>query len=380
METINNNSNVYILGAGFSRPRGMPLVADFMLALRDAHEWLVAQHRTKEAEAIERVLGFRKDSMSAAYRVRIDLENIEELFSLASATNDELSDQIKLAIAATLDFRASTINQPTSSFEYRITGEEVPILERWREKVGNSGNPDSARFDVPTYEFFCASLLGTLGEAKVRKNCFITLNYDLVVENALWSLGCGFDYCFGQRAVVYDPSFRKGENPESLPLLKLHGSLNWAFPGGQGGKLRIFHTYNEVRNADLVPELVPPTWRKSFTSQISVAWERARVEISKATRIVIVGFSMPPTDLHFKYLLAAGLRDNISLREIVFVDIESDAVTNRAQDLFGDLLKRPQVRVIGGGIQGFSNCGTMAECVWSVGRPISRSISSIQHR
>ena len=33
---------------------------------------------------------------------------------------------------------------------------------------------------------------------------------------------------------------------------------------------------------------------------------------------------MPPTDLHFKYLLAAGLRNNISLREIAFVNPDFD--------------------------------------------------------
>jgi hypothetical protein len=39
MDQLNNDYNVYILGAGFSAPRGLPVVADFMLALRDAHAW-----------------------------------------------------------------------------------------------------------------------------------------------------------------------------------------------------------------------------------------------------------------------------------------------------------------------------------------------------
>lgn len=34
----------------------------------------------------------------------------------------------------------------------------------------------------------------------------------------------------------------------------------------------------------------------------------------------MIGFSIPPTDTHFKYLLSAGLRDNISLRQVLFIN------------------------------------------------------------
>ena len=42
---------------------------------------------------------------------------------------------------------------------------------------------------------------------------------------------------------------------------------------------------------------------------------------------------MPRTDLHFKYLLAAGMQDNFSLREIVFVDPAEEVVRTRAREL-----------------------------------------------
>ena len=35
----------------------------------------------------------------------------------------------------------------------------------------------------------------------------------------------------------------------------------------------------------------------------------------------MIGYSIPPTDQHFKYLLAAGLQGNISLRDVVFVNV-----------------------------------------------------------
>lgn len=47
---------------------------------------------------------------------------------------------------------------------------------------------------------------------------------------------------------------------------------------------------------------------------------------------------MPRTDQHFRYLLAAGLRENISLQRIVFVDPSSapkdSEVMRRAKEIF----------------------------------------------
>ena len=83
---LQNDHNVYILGAGFSHDAGLPLISDFLLRMRDSHEWLQKQNRTTEARSVEAVLNFRLDAASAAYWVNLDLENIEELFSLASAS------------------------------------------------------------------------------------------------------------------------------------------------------------------------------------------------------------------------------------------------------------------------------------------------------
>jgi hypothetical protein len=49
-------------------------------------------------------------------------------------------------------------------------------------------------------------------------------------------------------------------------------------------------------------------------------WDAAVRALRTATRIVILGYSIPPIDAHFKYLLAAGLQENISLRKIFFVN------------------------------------------------------------
>src|SRR5262245_37484777 len=90
---LENDHNVYILGAGFSKDAGLPLVSDFLRRMRDSHPWLL-QSRA-EAKAVESVLGFRLRAASAAYWVTLDLENIEELFSLASISDEALSKDIR---------------------------------------------------------------------------------------------------------------------------------------------------------------------------------------------------------------------------------------------------------------------------------------------
>jgi hypothetical protein len=134
-----------------------------------------------------------------------------------------------------------------------------------------------------------------------------------------------------------------------LQVLKLHGSVNWVnFPEylssseekarpalGQEedwelepGPLgpRVFGDYSELRNKGFSPLLLPPTWRKDLgTDQyarynFSSVWDGAVAALRTATNVIILGYSVPPTDLHFRYLLAAGLQDNISLRRILFVN------------------------------------------------------------
>jgi len=58
---------------------------------------------------------------------------------------------------------------------------------------------------------------------------------------------------------------------------------------------------------------------------------------------VIIGFSIPPTDIHFKYLLAAGLQENISLRKIYCVNTDPEVEVNLFKILREDLKEQKMV-------------------------------------
>ena len=310
---IENDHNVYILGAGFSHEAGMPLVRDFLNRMRDCLPTLLTTKRQRESDAIEKVLNFRLNAASAAYWVSMDLEDIEELFSLASALAGGLSSHMRLAMAATLDFCGLNAKRKQISVQTRdpITTARPP----WQIPASDR----ESRID--DYVFHLAALLGLFPSGEIRgKNSFITFNYDTVAENALSSLGVPFDYGFKKFGANYDATAKCVSDDNAVKFLKLHGSVNWAWPQKRGHKLTVYGGYGDVLAQEKIPELTPPTWKKVFALPIAHLWEQAIEALRSATRVIIVGFSMPPTDMHFKYLLASGLQQNVSIREIIFAN------------------------------------------------------------
>ena len=176
MSTLENDHNVYILGAGFSADRGLPTMKDFMVTMRDAHHWLVENGRKSEADAIQKVLAYRLKATSAGYRVSIELENIEDLFSLAAASRDNLSNDIRVAIAATLDYCLNTQRSKKLQSTTLINNDKFH-----RYSIFTQGY-SSPQISVPSYEYYIGSLIGWFGsEAVIGKNTFISFNYDTLV-------------------------------------------------------------------------------------------------------------------------------------------------------------------------------------------------------
>jgi hypothetical protein len=333
-----NDHNVYILGAGFSRDANLPLINDFLVSMRDSHQWLLEQKRTQEAAAVEEVLKFRLNAASAAYWVNLDLENIEELFSLAAASQGDMDRLIRTAIAATIDFARVTkpANRCTLLFKqtnvFAVRKERFP---QWLnpQPLEDSILHDQGKYSLDTYAFYVARLLGMFRDGKPKgENTFITFNYDTLLEQALAELKLSLHYGFPS-----NPSGGSPQHPESghtvLPVLKLHGSVNWARQNTHEAS-KVVKTYQHVLDEGPEPDLIAPTWNKRFGGNLRSVWETAVEQLSTATRIIIIGFSMPPTDTHFKYLLAAGLHRNVSLRQIVFVNPDSNnSLERRAESL-----------------------------------------------
>jgi hypothetical protein len=324
MPQIHRDHNLYILGAGFSYDGGLPLITGFLERMGDSIAWLHDNQRTSEAEAIEQVFDFRLKAAGTAYRSNIDVENIEELFSLASASEGEShTDYVTKAIAATLDFAQRT-SPPSEAYLNAKVVRDLP--QRWRmlnqEEGANSGGYTHA---CPLYHLYSGVLSGYFcDQSPNMRNTIITFNYDTLVEDALSDLGVPFHYGLSSTSANLETEAKcvlsDQASANTIPILKLHGSINWSVPNSHNERVDVHGSYGDLRARNGRVLLLPPTWRKAFGGHLMGIWETALRSISEATRIIIIGFSMPPTDTHFKYLIASGLRDNISLRKLIFVN------------------------------------------------------------
>lgn len=198
---LNNDHNVYILGAGFSREAGLPLISDFLVEMRDSHEWLQNEGRDREAKAVERVLDFRLNAASAAYWVNMELENIEELFSLASAGTGKMDDEVRLAIAATLEFTRAKGAKETQLYVYGESKVFLGPSENGRPtrcppwaKFDDSPTTTKGRrkeelgpFKLGRYDYYAARLLGMFGNGSPKG-----LNSLSALTTILcWKIRCG---------------------------------------------------------------------------------------------------------------------------------------------------------------------------------------------
>jgi hypothetical protein len=367
-QTLDNDHNVYVLGAGFSVDAGLPVIVNFMDRMRDAAAALEGDAgRDREVRAINRVLQFRLRASAAAYRIPLNADNVEELFSLAAASGDDtLAQDMIIAIAATLDYaraaRESGHDRPFAVGRLRVGPWTAP--RNWRiESPPGAGKDRSDTpidwYSCPRYELYLGLMTGYfMPDQGHQRNTLITFNYDTVMEDALIDLGQAFSYRASEKTNIAwrttrNNGFHAASARNSLRILKLHGSLNW-IDGVQEDAPSLVSSYERsyqmeldrlntivvlddfatVRKRDGVPLLLAPTWQKDFRGYLAPIWQDAVDSLKTATRIIVIGYSAPATDQHFKYLLAAGLQDNISLRKVLFVDPALGGADAEKSDLF----------------------------------------------
>ena len=129
------------------------------------------------------------------------------------------------------------------------------------------------------------------------------------------------------------------DDRQTCSLLKLHGSANWATCTGCGtafivpGKITEHPAdFRSLRCGACGDDpvhilLIPPSWDKSeYRELLKRVWAKAIEELSAATRICIIGYSLPEVDAFFKYLLTLALSENHRLYKLIVVDYGPDAM------------------------------------------------------
>ncbi|MFQ6028768.1 MAG: hypothetical protein ACE5Q6_14895 [Dehalococcoidia bacterium] len=325
--------NVFIFGAGASRQSGAPLMADFL----DSADRLLRARTPGVIQA--------EDSFRDVYNARgelgriyeksyLDITNIEGLFGVVEmaqllkrfASRDaegitKLRQSLATLIVKTLE----------CSIQFPVSGGSVRPPKPFDDFVGLIKN---IQIDKKGSDYSWCS--------------FITFNYDVNLDFALYWQLLPFEYFIQDTPAT-----------NSFPLLKLHGSINWGVCS-QCNQIIPYHVkdashhlWPETRNVffDLgsklssrqhcnepllsTPVIIPPTWDKSaYQSQIAHVWQQASKELQRAENIFIIGYSLPETDMFFRYMFALGLEGPTIVQRIWVVNPDQ-SIEERFREFIG---------------------------------------------
>jgi len=365
--------NVIILGAGSSVEAGVPLLGNFVDQMLEygfkgkAHNKdLSSEDKTIFAEAMK----VRNELDGYHGRAAFDDRNIEDILSILAfnlmaggETEREKLEWMTKAIARTIELstKVKFDNNQIDKIQ-KVEGVEV-YKNFWQKLFKRFSNQN----DFPT---------------------IITFNYDLVLERSLFHLlinthynahnenlfpfdGISLKYYYDVLApffykvnqTIYSQAGDIGienlggtnislcnqidlERPANIELLKLHGSINFPNRISHESTKPIIPT-DSVENA----YILPPLPNKGLLGEQIEIWKVALERLREAKNIVIVGYSLPRTDIYMQYFFKAGLGPNVNLNKItVFnpvlfrnkldtMDPECKAMEERYSSCFSPQLK-----------------------------------------
>ena len=153
------------------------------------------------------------------------------------------------------------------------------------------------------------------------KYAFLSLNYDILLDNALADLRstADLDLDYGIEFRNFDRDWFRPRKKRSISLLKLHGSLNWIWcptcngvKVGRGKKivLGIWTEFAECENDGTLQEplIILPAWHKSYDNpHVSNIWLKAEMALRKTERVVFIGCSLRESDVKVRYLIKRSL-------------------------------------------------------------------------
>ena len=329
-----------ILGAGASRDAGAPIVRDFLDRAADLRR--NGDTTLISPDDFKLVFDLISELEVLHSRSDVDLRNVESVFNL-------------LAMA-----------QLAGRLLHR-TPDEIDLAARAMERVLAQTIEASIKFHCFDGDIRPSQAYDKLarGIDKIRKTTtgtvpwsFITFNYDVALEQALTYYDIPVDYG------LPDVKTEQG----AIPVLKLHGSLNWSTcpgcarirvlgvpeylqrhilrtTGHREVRLPISRSLHEVSCCVGAlrdePVIIPPSWKKArYYDSLSAVWTRAARELAEADNIAIVGFSMPPADTFFRDLFALGVASDTWIRQFVVVNPDQGLKEHFAKLLGPTLLSR----------------------------------------
>lgn len=310
---------VFVLGAGASAEAGCPVMKNFLdrsreLALLGGFDQFEDDYR--------RVNRFQTVLQRAHAKSTIDIENIESVFTAV---------EMGIAVGGLPDLPEKDLLATRRSLLRLIVGTlqstQLISIQRHPESRG------AFHCGPNGYKQF-ANLVNDIKRSKVGHSVgIITFNYDVGLEIAL-----------GSNRIPIAYSLTEPPASDAVPVCKLHGSVNWyrsqdsearvstwsaieAFDAQLGREDVSTPTHFDVQRVldakGVEPLIVPPSESKAEgRSVLKCVWTQAFKMLSAAEVVVVIGYSLPDTDLFFRQFFALASISDTIIREFWLIDPE----------------------------------------------------------
>ncbi|HBS86416.1 MAG: hypothetical protein A2W91_19575 [Bacteroidetes bacterium GWF2_38_335] len=313
------DKTIYILGAGFSKPANAPIqseIIDEILKLRGGH--------------------FEgKDNIIKGYLDEFEKFLSEDLYidskDFKGVALEDVFTPIDRCIIDGISFR-SLDNKKLVELREKIYS---LIIFAIKEKLSSSTTSKSYVDDFAKY------LVDQIRQRMIDKNhdpvAVISTNWDILLDNSIKHAidndnhNGVVDYCCYISSLYDDETIKPGlwalgKGKYNVKLLKLHGSMNWLHcPKCQRlfvafyNKIAEYGIYKNQKckhcainfkesktvSSALRSNLIMPTFLKDLNNfQIKLIWQNASVELSEASKVVFIGYSLPQADYELRQLLS----------------------------------------------------------------------------
>ena len=313
---------VVFLGAGFSKPFGLPVMDDF-LEVADNSQFLsdADKHFLRKLHLKAR----GSDSMLHGRDA-----NLEHVLSMAMMAG---------------------------KFSMRGNDEEAASYERLCRILRTIyGPPETAASNVDALRgAFDALLVRATDEryANIQRT-IITTNHDLMAEYLLFThdipASIPSRWKSGFERSPEDRRLHGVSGIRGIPICKLHGSLNWFRSKDDPALLLVDDRVAPYTTMGVdsrfgwpvscgtkrVPEdpplILPPMFfKESIPPCLTPLWTKAREALREADVIAFVGYSFPATDAYMMYFIATSLSENRHF-VILLLDPEAERIAKRLED------------------------------------------------
>lgn len=323
------NKTVYVLGAGFSAAAKAPMQDRIIAKIFETFD--------EQDEKLQKFTRFLKDVLF------IDSSQFDKI------ALEDIFTPLDRCLLENVSFRKLSIQ------EVKEERENIIFL------IGKTLQNILASPDKECIDTFARHLVN---ESKIRKKggykkydpvSVITTNWDILLDTSIKEAIRQIDpdghvdyLChissFNEHDKTVMPGLEAlGQGKYIVKLLKLHGSLNWIqcpkcnrLYADFDSKIAVdqflnpqfcrhcLENFKTELGCRLESNIVMPTFLKNLSNtQLKLIWQNAGIELSEASKIIFIGYSLPQADFEIRQLMARTVRETAEI-EVVTLGSKGD--------------------------------------------------------